>query len=370
MTSEESDRRELLARCRLDYGADWGGARDFHEAIEACEEALAFSAQEAAPWYYKGIACQGLGRGEDALDAYRRAAAIDPSVGGLPFNMGGLLVSLGRFDEALSVYDTALARASEEHRLWSLKADALIRLGRRGAAIDALGRAKALCPTFADAWVLWSMGEHHAGGTFSLGAFPRERRDRVVAALGMCERALSVLDADQALWTAKADAHYLLGEDVPAIASYDRALSAADGGRPRLLRGKGAALLQLRRWREALRCLRASRRLDPTQPWIDTALSVALHQVSMSRQRLVGYGLAASGVVLGALGPWRGLFAGGGTANALGATVAAFLSGIGLLLAREAAVTRRDSSLSLYLALTDLRERLISGERPVRIAFW
>ena len=83
---------------------------------------------------------------EDAIDAYRRVVAIDPSYAAAWNNLGLLLHRLGRYDEARSAYTTALkesaACAEAAYNLGSLAEDTgdveeAIRCYRRALDINA-----------------------------------------------------------------------------------------------------------------------------------------------------------------------------------------------------------------------------------------
>src|SRR5271156_5556813 len=56
----------------------------------------------------RGVALQGLGRFEEALENYDRALALQPNNAVLFYNRGRVLQDLARFEEALDSYRQAL----------------------------------------------------------------------------------------------------------------------------------------------------------------------------------------------------------------------------------------------------------------------
>ena len=88
---------------------------------------------------------------KDAVDAYRRVVAIDPSYAAAWNNLGLLLHRMGRYDEAREAYDTAVRQdpdcAEAAYNLGSLAEDQ----GDGEAAIAHYRRALEVSPDYADA---------------------------------------------------------------------------------------------------------------------------------------------------------------------------------------------------------------------------
>lgn len=78
---------------------------------------------------------------EDALRAYREAAAIAPDRAVPRSGLAGVLVRLGRIDEAIDEYGLALERAPRDEGALLGWAEALMAAGRPAAAAAALDRA-------------------------------------------------------------------------------------------------------------------------------------------------------------------------------------------------------------------------------------
>ncbi len=109
-------------------------------------------ATEAETWFERASDLDSdPARWEDALDAYRRVVALDPTYAAAWNNQGLLLHRLGRYDEARTAYGEALARdprcAEAAYNLGSLDEDC----GDVEGAIDHYRQALALSPDYADA---------------------------------------------------------------------------------------------------------------------------------------------------------------------------------------------------------------------------
>src|SRR5439155_1381265 len=92
--------------------------------------AAAFGYEDHVMWNNRGVALDGLGRHEDAIQAYTRAMQRNSAYEIAAYNLGNAFAQLGQFDEALVAYDRALAiNPSYPDALYD-KALVLARLGR------------------------------------------------------------------------------------------------------------------------------------------------------------------------------------------------------------------------------------------------
>jgi tetratricopeptide (TPR) repeat protein len=109
-------------------------------------------AQQAETWFQRASEWDSdPAQWKDAIDAYRRVVAIDPSYAAAWNNLGLLLHRMGHYDEAREAYDTAVAQdpecAEAAYNLGSLAEDQ----GNAGLAIGHYRRALDVSPDYADA---------------------------------------------------------------------------------------------------------------------------------------------------------------------------------------------------------------------------
>ena len=109
-------------------------------------------AQQAETWFQRASEWDGdPAQWKDAIDAYRRVVAIDPSYAAAWNNLGLLLHRMGRYEEAREAYDAAVHQdpecAEAAYNLGSLAEDQ----GNGEAAIAHYRRALEVSPDYADA---------------------------------------------------------------------------------------------------------------------------------------------------------------------------------------------------------------------------
>ena len=243
---------------------------------EALLRTAAENVARPAPWQAKVAASLGLsldlqGRNEEAIDAWRRAVALDPTQEEAHRELNALLYRMGRQDEFLTSYDEAAGRtsgAAERGALLLQKAGFLIDaerfeeardcfaqlaaaaphsagpqnglaaayagLGRLDAAIAAYEKSLALQP---DDWatrvrlacVLLQTGESRRALGLTEEALPRMPLDQ--AALAVHELALRANDDRRAQWLADYERHIQIFDlEAPqgfsSMADFNAALNA------------------------------------------------------------------------------------------------------------------------------------------------
>lgn len=97
------------------------------------------------------VALLGLGRVRDALEAQRKAAALEPGNPHWHHNAGITLQTLGRVDEALAAHRAAVAADPAFATAHNTRGRLLFALGRAGEAAPALRAACAVDPAFTEA---------------------------------------------------------------------------------------------------------------------------------------------------------------------------------------------------------------------------
>ena len=134
------------------------------EALEAYDRAAGIDPNDAAAHAGRGDALAALGRDADALEAYDRAAGIDPNDAAAHAGRGATLYALGRDADALEAYDLAVGLQPKYAPFHAGRGDALAALGRDADALEAYDRAAGIDPNDAAA---------HAGRGDALAALGR-----------------------------------------------------------------------------------------------------------------------------------------------------------------------------------------------------
>ena len=156
--------------------------------------------------------------------------------------LGALLVSLFRFQEALVALDRALAIDSNIGRAWYLRGLALSRLGRQQEALEAYQKATVLNES--GAWI---------------------RQSELLRRLGRMEEAFSlnehyrgsVWEKGRPFWCERGEIFLALGQEKEALAAFEQAILLPGAGKDVAFYGKGTALFRLGRYEEALEAYRA-----------------------------------------------------------------------------------------------------------------
>jgi tetratricopeptide (TPR) repeat protein len=122
---------------------------------------------------------KGLGRKDEALDLYRRAAALSPSSGVAQHNVAATLGDLGQFEAAQAAAERAFALGLDAPETWLVYGRALLGQKRLDEAERAFGEALRRRPTYADAHrdlaqLVWMRREDAQAATTAL--------DRAIAA--------------------------------------------------------------------------------------------------------------------------------------------------------------------------------------------
>jgi tetratricopeptide (TPR) repeat protein len=230
------------------------------EAIDFIRRAIA---QYAHANFYSnlGVVLRSLGRLEEAEASYRDAIRLSPESAGAYSNLGEVLNLLGRAADAETVLQAALERQADYPDARNNLGIALAAQGRREEAETCYREALRLRPDFADAQL-------------NLG--------RLLQELGRWPEAEACFRAALRLQPDFADAHNSLGIILRAMA---RAAEAEASYRSALrLRpdfaaahsNLGNALLDLGRPHDAAVCYRAALRLQPEFPDAHANLSYAL----------------------------------------------------------------------------------------------
>ena len=103
------------------------------EALACCERAIALKKDTSSMWFSKAGILEQLGRDEEALEAYEKSYALEPTgyqAGMARVASGGLLEKMGRDDDALRLYGAVLPTDTSYGEAVGAKARIMERKGR------------------------------------------------------------------------------------------------------------------------------------------------------------------------------------------------------------------------------------------------
>lgn len=129
------------------------------EALPGYERALAIR-RTPQLWNNRGNALLALGRGQEAIESYDSALALDTTHVDAWCNRGIALLQLSRPADALDSFEQAMKRRLDDARAWQGIATALVQLDRRTEAIAAYDRLIALKGPTPE--LLYDRGNTHA----------------------------------------------------------------------------------------------------------------------------------------------------------------------------------------------------------------
>ena len=237
----ESTRAEIILRDgRLAFQA--GRAADALELFARAADAIPRAASCA------GVACQALGRPDEAEAWHRRAAGRAPADPFVLNNLGSCLASRGRFDEAAAVLRRAHAADPADGDILTNLTGALHSLGRHAEALATGREAVRRAPGLAQAH------NNLGNALLELGELPAARQ--------CYEEALRLDPALAPAWRGLGDALARQGRPAEAARVYAEAVRRWPGDvatRARLAQ----ALLDAGRHAEALAAAREAVRLAP-----------------------------------------------------------------------------------------------------------
>jgi len=208
--------------------------------------------QQTAADYVKQGDAMFMEKGyEEAIGLYDRAIAQQPDLPEAWNNRGGALAKLQRYQEAIASYDKALSIKADFPEAWNNKAGALAKLQRYEEALKSYEQALSLKQSDPLIWL-------------NLG--------NVLGKLQQYERAIAAYDKTIALganepliWYNRGNALTKLRRYEEAVQSYDRLLSIKPDDSEGWY-GRGYALYELQRYREALASYDKSLELQPGKP--------------------------------------------------------------------------------------------------------
>ncbi|HEY6072782.1 MAG TPA: tetratricopeptide repeat protein, partial [Anaerolineales bacterium] len=189
---------------------------DFEKADGQLREALKLAARFQDNWFeaecYNAIALikTGLGRNDDAIDAYKQAISLAPDQIFAWNNLGNLCTRIGRNDEALVTFMKAIDCNAQDPIAWNGLGTVYYRIGYADDAVTAFRKAIQFLPTFSQPWN--GLGEVYA----SVG--------RTEDAIKAFQQAIQLNKLYLAPWLHLADLYARQDRNRDAVKAYQRAL--------------------------------------------------------------------------------------------------------------------------------------------------
>ena len=122
------------------------------EAIEAYTKALSIKPDYAEAYNNMGVALKDQGKLDEAIEAYTKAFSIKSDYTDAYYNMGVVLQEQGKLDEAIETYTKALSRKPDYADAYNNMGNALKDQGKLEEAIEAYKKALSIKPDYADAY--------------------------------------------------------------------------------------------------------------------------------------------------------------------------------------------------------------------------
>jgi tetratricopeptide (TPR) repeat protein len=245
------------------------------EALRCCDRALALDAKLAGAYRIKSAVLAALGRREEALASIGQAVRLAPTDAASTADLGVALEQAGRLQDALACFERAVSLdpglAPAHHNIGIVAA----RLGQHERALRSLDRALALQPQLA------ALHSNRGNALKELGRLPE--------ALLSYATALAIEPQNPETLHNRAVVSTLLGQFADALQDYD-ALIARQGtpGAADLI-GRGASLVALGRYEEALASLQSAIQLAPRDAQAHIQRGVALLRLARHDEAVASF---------------------------------------------------------------------------------
>jgi tetratricopeptide (TPR) repeat protein len=133
-------------------GLAYAGLGRHQEAIEAYEQAVRIKPDYAGAYYNLGLAYSNLGRFQEAIEANKQAINIEPDYARAYYNLGLAYSHLGRFQEAIEANKQAININPDYAGAYNNLGAACLRLGRWQEAIEAFNQTIRIEPDYVGAY--------------------------------------------------------------------------------------------------------------------------------------------------------------------------------------------------------------------------
>ncbi|MDC3205668.1 tetratricopeptide repeat protein, partial [Paracoccaceae bacterium] len=133
-------------------GAANKGLGKLEEAIEAYNKAISLKPDYAEAYNNMGVALKAQSKLEEAIEAYKKALSIKPDFAAAYNNMGNAFKEQGKLDEAIEAHSKALTIKPDFAAAYSDMGVALKAQSKLGEAIKAYNKALSIKPDYAEAY--------------------------------------------------------------------------------------------------------------------------------------------------------------------------------------------------------------------------
>jgi len=293
LPKDQSDSALLFQQANAEYDAGC-----FERALELFEAAIASGLSNEVVHNNKGAALDALGRGNEAVESYRRAVTLTPSYELAWHNLGNSLFNQEIYRDAARAYAKAIALNPQRLENISALARAYSKLGRKAKtravtdkltqpaenepllllvqaelylAADAGPEAIRACEKYVLKHPEDPQGYASLGNAYhALGDYPR--------AIIEFERAVERSPRNTELWNSLGYSCFCANEFNRAIECFDRAISI-DPKHKHAWYNKGYAMHGVDRLEEAVECYKQALAADPTDKVLWNNVGNALYNL-------------------------------------------------------------------------------------------
>ena len=125
---------------------------DNEDAVAQLKTATTLLATNAQAWNYYGVALQGAGQPDEAVNAYQRALSLDRDLVEVHYNLGWLWLEQNKPDAARTEFTAYTLRRPNDAVGWLKLGSSQLRCGETGAAEKSFSTALYLSPKNAEAY--------------------------------------------------------------------------------------------------------------------------------------------------------------------------------------------------------------------------
>lgn len=306
------DQKNLLNPWLLYYqGKLMVTLRRYNDAIRVLQQVTAVDPRHASGWAALGNVLRRSGKAKQALTNLNRALRLDPERAWFWYEKGQTLVTLERFEEALSAYNQAVVKARHpEEKRYSLRGQAMTlmrlkyyeraipvfeeivhldagnpyRWGRLGQVHRYLKHYEQALSAYQQALIL----DEHNAWVWNEQGLALHGMGRYAEALDCFRRATHEQPLHAWYWYNQADAFIQMGRYAEALDMLDEALTRDEHHTSSWI-SRGQTLTNLGRYKEALTAYDQALAIDPHHAWTWNTRGRTLELMARHEEGLVSY---------------------------------------------------------------------------------